>query len=219
MVEVKGNGKIITKEMQVSTFLRLHISAKGTTELIQSAEEKVVIEADENLMEYFDIQNAGRTLYVSSEAKLRKPCFTKCSIKIYFRQIEVLNVICDGGDVISHVPITLTSPIEIKVQSTGNTELNLDVPAIKLISQTVGNVTLKGKCNTIEIKNQSQGNFSSKGLLAQDLKIKNMAEGDVDLFSEKTISISHYGEGKISYSGNAVVKDIKQYGSGPVKHC
>jgi hypothetical protein len=218
MIEIKGNGNIVSKEIKVSSFIRLHLSGKGTIALYQSDEEKVIIETDENLQEYFVAENSGRTLYVSAEAKFRKPVYTRCTIKVFLRQIDVLYVRNDNADVVCPDEISLVNPIEIKVQSVGNTELNINAPAIKILCQSEGNVLLKGKCGRIDIKNQSEGDFISTGLIADELAIKNMAEGNVELFANKTITISHYGEGYVHYAGNAVLKDVKQYGKGEIKH-
>jgi hypothetical protein len=218
MIEVKGNGHVITKEFQVSSFVRLHISTKGSTKLFLSDEEKVIVHTDEDLMDYFDVTNSGRTLYVSSEAKFRKPHFTECTIEIYLRQIDKLYVRCDEGDVSCGNLIKLNNPIDVTVQSVGNTGLNLDAPSIKVLCQSEGNLTLRGRCDHIEIKNQSQGNLSAREMMAGDLKIKNMAEGNIELCADKTISISHYGEGSVLYWGKAALLDVKQYGDGIIKH-
>jgi len=218
MIEVKGNGNIVSKEIPVSSFLRLHVSGKGLIELIQSNDEKVIVETDENLLEYFEAQNSGSTLYVTAEAKLRKPVFTKCLMKVYIRQLDSLVIRCDGGNVTCPDPIKLSAPIEIKIQSEGNTSLNIEAPSIKLLSQCEGNVEMKGKCGSITIKNQSEGNFSSKELIAEDLTFKNMAAGNIELYADKTISISHFGAGYVHYYGNAVLKGVKQYGDGEIKH-
>lgn len=218
MIDVKGNEKIITKEFPVSSFIRLHVAVTGTTELIQSDEEKVIVEADENLMEFIEAGNAGRSLYVSTENKLRKPLFTKCHIKIYLRQVDVLYVRSNHGDVICPNTITLASPLDVRVQSVGNTSLVFDVPAIKIIHQGTGNIALKGKTVKMEMKNQGVGSISAKEMIADEVTFKNMGTGDVELFAEKEITISNYGTGTILYSGNGVLKDVKQYGAGQVKH-
>lgn len=44
MVEVKGNGNSFSKEINVGSFIRLHLSEKGTAVLYQSGEEKVTVE-------------------------------------------------------------------------------------------------------------------------------------------------------------------------------
>jgi hypothetical protein len=217
MIEVNGNGNIVSKEIKVSSFLRLHLSGKGLIEIHQSNEEKVVVETDENLLEYFDFANSGRTLYVTAGGNIRKPIFTKCVIKVYLRQINVLYIRNDKADVVCPNEIVLSEPLKIIIQSVGRTELNINAPEINLVSQCEGDVIIKGKCNIIKIKNQSEGNFDASGLIAEELTIKNMAEGNVDLFANKSINISHYGEGYVHYAGNGTLKDVKQYGDGEIK--
>lgn len=218
MIEVKGNGNIVSKEISVSTFIRLHLGCKGTVELYQSNEEKIIIESDENLMEYFTAANAGQTLYVSVEANLKRLVFTTCIVKVYLRQLNVLYVRNDHGNVVCKDQLKLLNPLDIKIQSVGNTELNIDAPSIKLTSQCEGNVALKGRCETIEIKNQSQGDFTSKELMAEELTIKNMSQGNIELFANKAITINHYGQGYVHFFGNALIKGVKQYGDGLIQH-
>lgn len=218
MIEIKGNGNIVSKEIPVSSFIRLHLAAKGLIELIPSDEEKVIIETDENLLDYFEAVNSGRTLYIFSEAKFRRPSFTRCNIKVYLRQIDTLYVRCDGGDVNCSQAVMLNNPLEIKIQSTGNTTLNIYAPAIKVLNQCAGNVTIKGKCGTLIIKNQSEGNLFALEMVADELSIKNMAEGNVELYANRSISIAHWGQGDVHYAGNALLADVKQYGDGIIKH-
>lgn len=217
MIEVKGNGNIVSREINVSTFIRLHLSGRGVIELHQGDEEKVVIETDENLQEYFSVENSGQTLYVSAEAKFRRPVYTSCVIKVFLRQMNTL-FIRNEGDVVCPDEISLSQPLEVKVQCEGNTTLNLIVPSIKLLCQAEGNVTLRGACEKMDLKNQSQGHFNSVHLKAGDVTIKNMAEGNVDLYAEKTIRMKHYGQGYIHYYGAATVNDVVQYGEGEIKH-
>ena len=218
MIEVQGNGNIVSREIKVSSFIRLHLTGKGVIELHKSDDEKVVIETDENLQEYFEAVNSGRTLYVAAEGKFRRPIFTVCKMKIFLRQLDTIYIRNEQADVVCPEIIPLTNPIKITIQSVGNTELNISAPSIKILNQCQGNVVLKGKCESISIKNQSEGNFNSSELIAEELSITNMAQGNVDLFANKTISIKHYGEGYVHYSGDAVLKNVKQFGDGEVRH-
>ncbi|HEY1038765.1 MAG TPA: DUF2807 domain-containing protein [Bacteroidia bacterium] len=217
MIEVQGNGNIVSREISVSTFVRLHLGCKGIVELHQSDEEKVIVETDENLLDHFSAVNAGRTLYVSTQEKLRQPAFTSCVVKIFLRQLNILYVRNDHGNVICPNEITLTEPLKITVQSVGENELFFNVPSVKILCQAHGNTILKGRTGKLEIKNMSQGDLNASQLKAGELSIKNMTQGNVWLHADESISISHYGKGFIHYTGNAVVKDIKQYGDGEVK--
>lgn len=218
MIEVNGNGNIVSREISVSTFIRLHLGCTGTIELHQSDEEKVTMEADENLLEYFAATNAGRTLYVSNEGNLRKPAFTSCTIKVYFRQLNKLILRNHNGRTFCPQQLLLKEPLDIKVQSVADTALNFVAPSVKMVCQAVGNISLEGSCEKLEIKNQSTGDFDASQLQVGDLSISNMAYGNVLLCAKDTIRISHYGNGYIHYSGDANVKDVKQYGNGEIKH-
>lgn len=219
MVQVKGNGNLVSKEYPISSFLRLHIAVKGVTELIQSQEEKVVVEMDENLLEYFSAANSGRTLYVATEGTLRKPVFTHARVKIYFRQIDHLVIRCEGGEVRSPMPIILQSPLDLLVQSEGDVNLNIQAPQLKVMLQMQGNMTLSGDCGEVEIKTQSQGNLMARGLFASELKLKNSSQGNIEVFADKKIWIKHHGMGTIHYYGDAQLMDVTQWGQGEVKHC
>lgn len=217
MIEVKGNGNLVSREVSVSTFVRLHLACKGIIELHQSDEEKVIVEADENLLDYFSATNAGRSLFVSTEANLKRLVFTSCVVKVFLRQLNILYVRNEQGNVICPGEIKLTEPLEIKIQTWGQTDLWMSAPSIKVLCQANGNTLLKGSTEKLEIKNQSEGDLDASQLKAGELSIKNMADGNVWLHADNAINIAHYGHGFIHYGGNAVVKDIKQYGHGEVK--
>ncbi len=219
MVQVKGNGNIVSKTYPISSFLRLHIAVRGITELIQSEEEKVEVEMDENLLDHFEVGNAGRTLFVSTDGKLRRPIYTSCTVRIYFRQLEDLVIRCDAGNVVTTSRMVLQSPLDLKVQSVGNVTLNLSTPQLKAVLQMEGDVTLMGDCGTVDIRTQSEGNLMAKELFCSELKLKNQSQGNIDVFADKKIWISHFGQGYIHYYGDAALMDVKQYGEGEVKHC
>jgi phage pi2 protein 07 len=218
MIEVKGNGNIISKEISVSSFICLHVAGRGMVELYQSDEEKVIVETDENLHEFISVINSGRTLYVSVEGKLRQPVFTLCKIKIYLRQIDLIFIRNENANLICGNQIAATGPVEIKIQSAGNVELDMNAPAIKILCQSVGDVVLKGKCDNLRVKNQAVGDFNASDLFADRVSIQNSAVGNILLHAEKEITIKHSGVGYIHYSGKAILKDVRQHGVGEIKH-
>lgn len=219
MIKVQGNGNIISKEISVNSFIRLHLSLTGQIELVQADEEKVVIEADENLMEYMEIDNSGRTLYVTAGGKWRIPDFTSLKTTIYYRQLYTLYNACEKASLVCANTLRSGEPVEIKIYSDKSTiSLDVDAASVKLITACVGNVEIKGACNLLEISAKSQGNLDAKNMKAKNVILKNYSQGDIDLFADETLTISNYGQGNIHYWGNGVIKDIKQYGDGEVRH-
>lgn len=219
MLSVQGNGVIITKEIPVSSFLQLHLSVNQAVEIHHSNEERVVIEVDENLQDFVDVSNSGRTLYVSTDTGiLKKAVFTSCRVKVYFRQLNVLSIANEGTDFDCKEMLEIPNEVEINIQSVGNTNLRINAPAIKLVSKCVGDVSLEGKCGLLDIKSHSVGKLQAREMIAEDVVIRNKSVGDIDLFANKTIDISHSGVGNIFYYGAAVLKDIKKNWSGLVQH-
>lgn len=216
MKTVKGNGNIVSKEIQVSSFVGLRIDMIGTVRLVQSDIEKVVVETDENLQCYFDAQNANGKLFVYAEIKLRNLVFTKCEITIFLCQINSLDI-HNIGDMVCDQPIILANPLEVRIKSIGNTQLYFEAPAVKLANKSLGDVTLTGRCENIQIENSGLGDFIAKELIVNELVIKNKSIGNIELYANKAISIGHSGVGAIGYWGDAVLKSVK-YGTGQITH-
>ena len=219
MISVQGNGNIVSKEVMVSSFLQLHLCVHHEIEIHQSDEEKVVIEADENLQDYIDITNSGRTLYVTTDTGiLKKPVFTICKVKVYYRQLHVLHIANEQADFDCKQELHFANDVEIKIQSIGNTHLRIHAPAIKVSSQCEGDVTLEGTCHLLDIKHESEGNLNARELIADEVVMKHRGSGDVQLFANDFITIKHQGEGNIFYFGSAVLKEVTQHGDGIIQH-
>jgi hypothetical protein len=216
-VEVQGSGNVVAREFPVSSFMRLHLSVQGDVVLVQSDDEKVVIEADDNLLNIFEVVNSGRTLYVTYSNKLRIPVFTKLKITVYLRQIDTLYT-ASQGDLTTDGALVFSTPLDVNIQSQGNTKLTLKAPSIDLSTSSQGDVELSGECSEANIKTQSQGNLNCKNLKAQDVTLRNMSQGNAEIYAENSVSIKHMGQGYVHYYGPGKLKDIQHYGDGEVRH-
>ena len=219
MIKEKGTGNIISQTINVSSFVRLHVSISGHVELIQADEEKVVIETDDNLVDFVHTENSGRTLYVTTEGKWRIAEFTSLRIKVFYRQLYTLYNASEKGELVCGNTLRSGEPVEIKIHSDKSTSvLDVDAASVKLITACVGDVTLKGSCNLLEINAKSEGSLYAREMKVKNVVLKNYSQGNIELYGEDTIAISNYGQGYIHYWGSAVLKDIKQYGDGEVRH-
>ncbi len=61
---LEGNGKLVTREVSVSSFEALKASGVYELKLSQGNKESVKIEADENLQELFEVKNEGAKLVI-----------------------------------------------------------------------------------------------------------------------------------------------------------
>lgn len=218
MMQAQGSGALVRQEYPVSSFTRLHLSANGLVELVPGDEEKVVVECDDNLLEHLQVVNSGRTLYVTSENKLRAPAFTGLKVWVHLRQLDALNCASRGGEVRCGGPLVGPAPLEVKVLSSGNTHLWVEVPRLTLNLACEGDVTLVGAAGEVQIQTAAAGNLDARELRAQHLRLRNLSAGHLDLYAEQTINLTHLGAGNIHYRGPARLTDVRQYGAGEIRH-
>ena len=62
---IEGSGNVITKDITVKSFDELSASGIFNLQLSQGDKESVKIEADDNLMDLFIVENEGSTLKIS----------------------------------------------------------------------------------------------------------------------------------------------------------
>ena len=66
---LEGNGKVITRDISITSFDALKASGVYELKLTQGNKESVKIEADENLQEYFTVKNEGNCLKLNHWVK------------------------------------------------------------------------------------------------------------------------------------------------------
>ncbi len=218
LVSIQGNGHLTTEERSVISFLRLHISLPCTLELIASDEEKIVVTTDENLQSFISTVNSGRTLYVSLRTSFNTCDFTSLKIQIYIRQMDTLNIGANGNVIMTEAYKSLL-PLDIKVQSSGHTELLLSAPSIKVNDQSHGDFKIIGECSVFAAKTQSHGNFDAKNLLAQNVTFNTQSKGNAWLYGSESLIIKHSADGFVHYYGDGILKDVRYHGTGELKHC
>src|SRR5215208_4904057 len=96
---IEGNGKIVTREVSVSSFDALKASGVYELKLSQGGKESVKIEADENLQEYFTVKSEGDKLVIDMKKLENKNLKTKGKMKVYvtFRKLKELDLSTVGN--------------------------------------------------------------------------------------------------------------------------
>jgi Putative auto-transporter adhesin, head GIN domain len=217
MMKLQGSGTLAVRTMVVSSFTRLHLSVHGTVHFVLGDDERVEVEADDNLLDYVQAINSGRTLFITSENKLRSPGFTVLRITVYLRQLAEISIACDG-DVVCPDLLRVPNPLNVKIQSNGATELALEAPALTISIASDGDTTLRGAAGDVQLKAHSHGSVWARELITQHLTVTNKCDGNVEVYAEQTIAAQHMGNGYLHYGGPARLTDVRASGSGPVRH-
>jgi len=201
---IEGSGNVITKDISVKSFDELNASGIFNLQLSQGDKETVKIEADDNLMDLFIVENEGSTLKISM--KKNSNFNSKKHLKVYvtFKALKSMNLSMVGGT--SSDEKLKFADLKLKNQSVGSVSLNMTLQTLNLENQSVGSVKLEGSADNAVVKNNSVGSINAGNFVVQKMEIENNGVGSATVNAEKELKYSDSFLGKVSNKGNATVK-------------
>ena len=201
---IEGSGNVITKDISVKSFDELDASGVFNLQLSQGDKETLRIEADDNLMDLFIIENEGSTLTI--KMKKNSNFNSKKQLKVYitFKNLKSMNLGMVGGTS-SDDKLKFTD-LKLKNQSVGSVSLNMTLQTLNMENQSVGSVKLEGSAENAIVKNNSVGSINAGNFVVQKMDIENNGVGSATVNAEKELKYSDSFLGKVSNRGNATVK-------------
>ena len=201
---IEGSGNVITKDITVKSFDELNASGVFNLLLSQGDKESLKIEADDNLMDLFIIENDGSTLTI--KMKKNSNFNSKKQLKVYvtFKTLKSMNLGMVGGT--SSDEKLKFADLKLKNQSVGSVSLNMTLQTLNMENQSVGSVKLEGSAENAVVKNNSVGSINAGNFVVQKMDIENNGVGSATVNAEKELKYSDSFLGKVSNKGNATVK-------------
>jgi hypothetical protein len=201
---IEGNGKLVTRDINVQPFDALNASGVYELKLLQGDKESVKIEADENLQELFTVKNEGSQLNIEMKKNINLRGMTRIKVYVTFRDLKSIEL-STVGNVSTEKQLTF-SDLTLKNKSVGNVDLNFNANKLDLKNTSVGNVKLQGKAQTAVFKNSGVGNLRAGDFLVQSLDIDNSGVGNAEVNAEKELKVNENMLGKVTNKGTAPVK-------------
>ena len=201
---IEGSGNVITKDFPVKSFDELNASGVFNLKLSQGDKESLRIEADDNLMDLFIVENEGSTLKI--KMKKNSNFNSEKSLKVYvtFKTLKSMDLGMVGGTS-SEEPLKFAD-LKLKNQSVGSVNLNMTVQTLNMENQSVGSVKLEGSADNAIVKNNSVGSINAGDFVVQKMEIDNTGVGSATVNAEKELKYSDSFLGKVSNRGKATVK-------------
>lgn len=203
---IEGNGKMVTKEIPVSSFETLKASGVYELKLAQGGTESVKIEADENLHQYFNVRNDGKQLVIDMKGLKNKNMNLKTKMKVYvtFKNLKGLDLDM-VGNVQGDAALSFVD-LEINNNSVGQVDLNLSATSLNLKNNSVGQVKLSGKAQNAVVKHNGVGSLKAGDFVVQTMNIDNSGVGGAEVNAAKELNVSDNMLGKVKNKGTATVK-------------
>jgi len=212
---VKGSGKIISKEFDVSDFDSVNFSGIGKIEIDQGKEEKLFVEAEENIIDKLDIKVRSQTLYIGMKKGYLSIIPTKDIIfKLTVRDIKDINL-SGAGSITGSKDIKIET-LDIDSSGLGNIELKINGESVKAMISGAGRIDLEGEVKTQEIQISGLGSYNAENMSSDDCRIIISGAGNAKVNVVQSLEINISGLGSVEYSGSSSVSQSVS-GGGNVK--
>lgn len=208
-----GNGNIVTQERDVTEdFNQVKGSAGLTVYLTQGEENKIVVEADENLLQYIetDVENGKLRITTSEDighSKAKK-------VHVTFKELNSVEA-SSGADVIGK---SIIKSENLYLKSSSGADMNLEVFSKDITAKTSSgaDMTISGKASSLNADASSGSEINAKELLVLNCTAEASSGAEVTVNVKQRLETHASSGGDINYYGNPSAVNENESHSGSV---
>lgn len=205
---VHGSGTVARDERTVSSFRRVVIKGSTDVVLTQSATQRVVVEAEDNLLPLVRTAVEDGDLVIDT----RKCIENTRPVVVHVAAAELAGVTISGsGDVTGVDKIDATS-FDIRISGSGDVRLWLVATDIRTQISGSGDVLLRGSARSFDATISGSGDINAADLAVVRAGVRISGSGDCRLDVAEQLEASISGSGDIAYKGP--VRDVRASVSG-----
>lgn len=210
----KGNGNIVTKERSVSeNFKEVRGSAGLDVYLTEGSENKIVVEADENLHQYIETDIENGKLHITTSENIRSSKAKK--VYVTFKELNTIEA-SSGADVVGN---SIIKSQNLTLKSSSGADLKVEVFAQEVNAKTSSGADMEvsGKASFLNADASSGSELNAKKLLVINCKAEASSGAEVIVNVRENLKTNVSSGGEINYHGDPSSIESNKSHSGSVK--
>lgn len=213
---VKGSGEVFTKTLQFKGINAVELATIGDMYIEFGNKEELTIKAEDNIIDYFEIEMIGETLRIDLKEKISLRPSKPIKYYLTVKSLESLAT-TSAGDIIA--PDFDGDKLKVKVSSAGDIELgNLNINDLEITMSSAGDVTFKTfNGDQIDVSISSAGDLHADKIIAEEAEIVLRSAGDarINYLAVKSLDVSISSAGDVRIDDGEVAKlEVRQSSSG-----
>ncbi len=198
-----GSGNIKTETRNVGSFDAISVGGSFDVEVKIGDVVSVVVEADDNIINYIETRVSGNTLKISTEDLHN---FSDVHMKIYVTApvITAINAAA-SADVVAEGILTSTEKITFKASSSASIKAEVNAPEIITDASSSATITLSGKTKTHKTEASSSADIQAFDLLSENTTANVSSSGNIQVHASVRLDAHANSSGSIDYKGAAAV--------------
>lgn len=211
---IDGNGNVVREEFFVDEKIDLIKASNGLdVEVTYGPQQIVIIEADENLLEYISTDVKNGVLHIKTTRNIRKSKSKKVTV-VY---VDIEGVHASSGANVKGTSNVVTNNLDLKVSSGAQMSLTVMAKELTAKSSSGGTMTLRGQARTFDSKASSGSTIDAKEMQAIHCTSRASSGANITLNIERSLDAKASSGGDIRYQGEPEVVNQNTSSSGSVR--
>ena len=190
-------------------FDSLTISGQGTVYFTQGEGESIVIEADDNIHEYIQVEMKGAMLKINTKKGIQLQPKTPLNYYISFKEIKDITL---RGAVQLKAPMMQGKKIELNLEGSSRVDATIMAEKLEVKIQGASKVNLEGKVDTQELEVKGSAQYYAGKLKSKKADIEVTGSSHVMVAVQKKLDVDAQGVAVVHYTGNPTL-EIKKAGA------
>ncbi len=209
---IKGNGNVVTEERNLDSFDKVIASRGVNVYLSQGETQKVVIKADENLIDVIQTEVNDSTLKIFSSANVRKAK----SFKVFVTVPNYSEIKTNSGSNVYSETIIKSEELVLTCSSGSNMKMKTDAGKLTAKVSSGANIKLRGSAKTFRGRASSGANLMAEKLVAGDCIVKAGSGANLWITVKNSFDADAGSGANIFYFGDPKSSDIEKSSGGNV---
>ena len=209
---VEGNGKVVEETRDLGDFDKISVTRGMNVYISQGPVQKVIVSADENLLDVIETSVSDGTLKVSSNRVIRKASSNKVLVTL---PDLVLIKATAGSNIFTEDTLNLKM-LEVKGMAGSNVKLVLNSEELHVSAVAGSNIFLNGTSVSCIVKANSGSNVKAGELNVATCDLKASSGANVWINVQKEMSAKVSSGANVFYSGNPETTNIEKSSGGNV---
>jgi hypothetical protein len=198
----------VTEVRELSQFHSVDLRSLGRVVLASGPEQKVEVEAEEDLQSRVRTEVQGGVLVVGLRwwlgALLRVPELREVVVRVTAPDLREVRL-SGAGQVRTEAPLQV-GDLELRLSGAGHVALELAGRRVEARLSGAGAVELSGTAEELEIRLSGAGAVQAEHLAARRVRVRTSGAGECRVQASETLDAEVSGAGSVRYRGNPRVE-------------
>ncbi|MBN3034264.1 MAG: DUF2807 domain-containing protein [Bacteroidales bacterium] len=208
---VKGDGNVVTRERDISSFTGLDVGGAFRVYLTQGTSHQLKIETDENLHDLIRTEVKGGTLHISTTSEIRD--FSALNVFITFVELDEMDI--SGACRLTGENRTTFRNIDLDFSGASKVDLEMEAGKIHLDISGASQAEIEGNAEEMKLDASGASHMDCRSLSVRKLETDISGASHVTIHVSDELSADVSGASSFRYAGDPriVYQDVSGAGS------